>query len=34
MREVRKVLSEIPVLASEQRLLDAGGDGKGSETKN
>jgi len=29
MREVRKVLGEIPILASEQRLLDAaGGDGE------
>ena len=29
MREVRKILGEIPILASEQRLLDAaGGDGE------
>ena len=34
MREVRKVLGEIPILASEQRLLDAaGGDGEGEEEK-
>ena len=38
MREVMKVLGEIPILASEQRLLDtAGGDGeeeeKGKEEK-
>jgi coatomer subunit beta len=32
MREVRKVLGEIPILASEQRLLDAaGGDGEEEE---
>jgi coatomer subunit beta len=32
MREVRKVLSEIPILALEQRLLDAaGGDGEEEE---
>ena len=30
MREVRKVLGEIPILASEQRLLDAAG-GEGEE---
>ena len=30
MREVRKVLGEIPILASEQRLLDAT-DGDGEE---
>ena len=29
MQEIRKVLGEIPILASEQRLLDeAGGDGE------
>lgn len=34
MREVRKVLGEIPILASEQRLLDAaGGDGDEDEEK-
>jgi coatomer subunit beta len=34
MREVRKVLGEIPILASEQRLLDAaGGDGEEEEEK-
>ncbi|CAA7265013.1 unnamed protein product [Cyclocybe aegerita] len=34
MREIRKVLGEIPILASEQRLLDeAGGDGEGEEEK-
>jgi coatomer subunit beta len=32
MQEVRKVLGEIPILASEQRLLDeAGGDGEEGE---
>ena len=32
MREVRKVLGEIPILASEQRLLDAAsGDGEEEE---
>jgi len=34
MRELRKVLGEIPILASEQRLLDeAGGDGDDEEEK-
>jgi coatomer subunit beta len=34
MREVRKVLGEIPILASEQRLLDAAaGDGEEEEAK-
>ena len=34
MREVRKVLGEIPILASEQRLFDAaGGDGEEEEEK-
>jgi len=34
MRELRKVLGEIPILASEQRLLDeAGGDGDEEEEK-
>ena len=32
MREVRKVLGEIPILASEQRLLDAAG-GEGEEVE-
>jgi len=32
MREIRKVIGEIPILASEQRLLDeAGGDGDDDE---
>ena len=35
MREVRKVLGEIPILASEQRLLDAaGGDGEEEAEKD
>ncbi len=35
MREIRKVLGEIPILASEQRLLDEvnTGDGEASEEK-
>ncbi|TFK38623.1 coatomer protein [Crucibulum laeve] len=34
MQEIRKVLGEIPILASEQRLLDeAGGDGDAGEDK-
>ncbi|KAJ3514551.1 hypothetical protein NLJ89_g2313 [Agrocybe chaxingu] len=34
MRQIRKVLGEIPILASEQRLLDeAGGDGETEEDK-
>jgi len=33
MREVRKVLGEIPVLASKQRLLDAAGGDGGKEEK-
>ena len=32
MREIRKVIGEIPILASEQRLLDeAGGEEEGTD---